>query len=65
VGILSVELSRAVDVVDMRVASDVLNIEIITRGIQIHAPYHFDTELLTAHKFSDYVCLSHYRRDML
>jgi hypothetical protein len=33
VGILSVELSLAVDVIDMCVASNVLNMEIITRGI--------------------------------
>jgi hypothetical protein len=33
VGILSVELGLAIDVIDMRVASNVLNMEIITRGI--------------------------------
>jgi hypothetical protein len=60
-----VDVVDVVDVVGMRVASDVLNMEIITRGIQIHSPYHFGTELFATHKFSDYVRLSHYQRDIL
>ena len=64
---LSVSLNRAIDVVDMRTANDVLNMEIIQKGVQISVAelHKYETELFASHKFSDYVRLNHYRNEIL
>ncbi|WP_439135893.1 type VII toxin-antitoxin system MntA family adenylyltransferase antitoxin [Pseudomaricurvus sp.] len=64
-GELSAVLGRAVDLLDMRASDDVINMQVITQGVCLSAPDHFQAELFATHRFSDYVRLNEQRAGIL
>lgn len=58
-------VGKEVDLVQMRFADDVINMQIISTGERLFTPDEYESDSFASHRFADYVRLTELRSDIL